>query len=323
MPMSLFSGFNQLSSSLSSAFSNTRATSQSINGFTSGLGRVASQAQSFLSGNNNITRALGGITDTARNIKNTIGAVDVLINGGQGLGNIGSALRMLSNATQDVGFNAAPRSRKISRAIISKDISTADASDWRVSLSVPEIIMKGNVLLPLAGTGNRMVFPFNPTILIGHTANYSNIQPTHTNYAMYAYENSQVDQITITGEFFNENEEDAQYWIACLHYLRIMTKMFYGASSEALGNPPAVARLNGYGKFVLNNIPVILTNFTTDMPADVDYIECVVDGQSNYVPTQSTITVTVQPNYARRSHSRFSLQDYIEGNHTQTSEGFV
>ena len=75
-----------------------------------------------------------------------------------------------------------------------------------------------------------MIFPFNPTVLLSHSANYSQIQPTHTNYAYNAYENSQVDAITITGEFYQENEDDAKYWIACLHFLRSATKMFYGNS---------------------------------------------------------------------------------------------
>ena len=83
--------------------------------------------------------------------------------------------------------------------------------------------------------------------------------------------------------------------------------MFYG-QSEDQGNPPPVCRLNGYGKHVFNNVPVLITNFTTDMPADVDYIECNVNGNVDYVPTQSIFTVTVVPNYARSAHSKFSLQ---------------
>jgi hypothetical protein len=102
-----------------------------------------------------------------------------------------------------------------------------------------------------------------------------------------------------------------------------MTKMFYGSSSGSLGNPPPVARLNGYGKYVLNNIPVLLTNFTTDLPQDVDYIPCTVGGEVNYVPTQCVFTVTCAPNYARRSQARFSLQDYAAGRHINGPEGFV
>ena len=324
--MSVFNAFNRLNNSISNSFGRVRQTAQTINSFTANLGRAQSQFQSFIGGNNAISRGLGEISDTARNVSNAIGSVSNLLTGGSAsIGNIGSAIRMSGNLAQNVGFNAAPPSRDISRATISKDISSAEASDWRVSLSVPEIIMSaaGATMLPLKATGNRMIFPFTPTILLSHTANYGTVHPIQTNFAYHAYENSQVDNITLTGEFVQENQDDAQYWLASLHYLRTMTKMFYGESDAPLGNPPPVARLNGYGKFVLNNIPVVITNFTTDLPQDVDYIECNFAGEPNYVPTQCTFTVTVAPNYARRSQSRFSLQDYAAGKHTKGNEGFV
>ena len=133
---------------------------------------------------------------------------------------------------------------------------------------------------------------------------------------------STVNDITITGEFFVENDSDAEYWVAVVHFLRTMTKSFYGRSAN-LGNPPLMTRLNGYGKHVLNDIPVLIANFTVDLPSDVDYIPCSVGGEKNYVPTQSTITVTVSPNYARASHSRFSLESFANGSFVGKPEGFV
>jgi len=262
--------------------------------------------------------------ETGELVKNSIGVVDNIIarQGGANSG-VGKAIRMASNSAQRIFPDAPPEVKSVPIVLLNDTLTGADTVDWRVSLSVPDIIMQGPILAELSRTKNRMIFPFNPTILLGHTANYSNVHPTHTNYPYHAYENSQVDNITITGEYYNENAEDARYWIACLHYLRAMTKMFSGASSAALGNPPPVARLNGYGKHVLNNIPVVITNFTTDLPADVDYIECEIGGEIDYVPTQSVFTVTVAPNYARRSQSNFSLQDFISGKHTNGPEGFV
>lgn len=259
------------------------------------------------------------------------GAIGETINNKLGsLGPLGKLAATFINQTG--GFGAfSNNNRSISRAIISSQNTVSDASDWRVSISVPEIFQKeGNILAPLReesgngafNTGNRMVFPFNPTVLLSHSANYSQLQPTHTNYPFNAYESSQIDAITITGEFYQENENDAKYWIACLHFLRTATKMFYGGS-DPLGNPPIVCRLNGYGKHVLNSIPVVITNFTTDLPVDVDYISCVVDGQVNYVPTQSAITVTLQPQYARRSVSGFDLNEFAKGGHINGPEGFV
>jgi hypothetical protein len=200
--------------------------------------------------------------------------------------------------------------------------------DWRVSLQVPTMFLNDNseVLAPLKNSQNKMIFPFTPTIILGHSANYSTITPTHSNYPFYAYQNSQVDTITINGDFFTENEDDARYWLACIHFLRTMTKMFYGDGADN-GKPPPMSRLNGYGKYVMNNVPVLITSFTTDLPADVDYIPCTIPtaaGPSeNYVPTQSTITVQVAPNYARRSVAGFSLQDFANGNLVGKQEGFI
>ena len=258
------------------------------------------------------------------------GAIGDTIN--QKLGSLGPLGNLAANfINQTGGFGASNKNRTITRAVIATDNSVADPTDWRVSIQVPTVLLdKGDIMAPLReesgsgafNTGNRMVFPFNPTVLLSHSANYSQIQPTHTNFPYNAYENSQVDAITITGEFYQENENDAKYWIACLHFLRSATKMFYGDSNPQ-GNPPVVCRLNGYGKHVMNNIPVVITNFTTDLPVDVDYIQCTVNGMVNYVPTQSAITVTLQPQYARRSQSGFSLNQYAGGGHINGPEGFV
>ena len=258
------------------------------------------------------------------------GAIGETINNKLGsLGPLGKLAATFINQTG--GFGSSFNNRSISRAIIASNNTVTDASDWRVSISVPDILLnEGDILAPLRessgnsafNTGNKMIFPFNPTVLLSHSANYSQIQPTHTNYPYNAYENSQIDAITITGEFYQENENDAKYWIACLHFLRTATKMFYG-DSNPLGNPPVVCRLNGYGQHVLNNMPVVITNFTTDLPVDVDYIPCTVNGYTNYVPTQSAITVTLQPQYARRSASGFSLNEFVKGGHVNGPEGFV
>jgi len=231
------------------------------------------------------------------------------------------AARMAQNLDQNVGPNAAPQRREFTTVKIGEAARASETHDWRVSLSVPDVLLTSNVLAPLNEL-KKLIFPYTPTILLGSSANYSAIQPTHTNHPFFAYENSQIDNMTITGEFIQENERDAKYWVAALHYFRTMTKMFYG-ESDPVGSPPLVARLNGYGPHVLNNIPVAITNFTTDMPQDVDYIECDVNGEINYVPTRGIFTVSLQPMYARRSHARFSLNDYIEGRHIGAPEGWV
>jgi len=305
--MSIFSAFNSNSGGDASASSS------------GGLANQTSFFRRTKDSDNSADRA-----ETGEIVKNSIGIVDnIIARQGGANSDVGKAIRMVGNAAQRIFPGAAPEPKSLPRVILNDSLTGSDTVDWRVSLSVPDVVMQGSIIAELSRTGNRMIFPFTPTILLGHTANYTNMHPVHSNYPYHVYENSQVDNITITGEFYNENQEDARYWIACLHYLRAMTKMFSGASTESLGNPPPIARLNGYGKHVLNNIPVVITNFTTDMPADVDYIECNVAGEIDYVPTQSVFTVTLAPNYARRSQSKFSFQDYINGTHISGPEGFV
>jgi hypothetical protein len=292
---------------------NTRQTSRS-------LGRVTSNLDTAVTSFKNLATGNGNPID---NFADGLGAVDTLINGRSGtLGQVASAIRMANNALQGVGYGASPQEKSFTKAIIRDDYNTVDAIDWRVKIQGPSDLIQGEVLKPISNTGNSMIFPFTPTVIIGSSANYSAVHPTHTNHPFYAYENSQIDNLTLTGEFFSENDDDAKYWVACLHFLRTMTKMYYG-KSENLGNPPPVCRLNGYGKHVFNNVPVLITNFTTDMPADVDYIECDIAGEVTYVPTQSIITVTVAPNYARTAHSRFSLEAFARGDFITTDEGFI
>lgn len=214
--------------------------------------------------------------------------------------------------------------------------------DWRVKLSVPNIdsFTKSPLLAPLAASGG-LVFPYTPTIIVAHSANYNAIAPVHTNYPYFAYQNSQVDQLVITGDFFVQNGVEAEYWVAAMHYLRSCTKMFYGGNADTIGAPPPVVKLNGYGDFIFRDVPVVITNFTIDLPQDVDYIQTGLKGVTvkraelvgdfddgrragvSWVPTQSLITVTVQPLYSRREIEQFSLQKYVNGDYISTGKGFI
>lgn len=219
-----------------------------------------------------------------------------------------------------LGPSSEPSLKTQTRATVS-----AQDIDWRVKLSIPASFPNDTLLKPLVLTGG-LVFPYTPTILIQHTANYNSLQPVHTNYPFYNYQNSQIEDIVITGDFFCENAKDAQYWVAMLHFLRSVTKMAYGQSPN-LGAPPPVIRLNGYGDFVFPNVPVVIRNFTVDLPADVDYIKTQVDGEVSvargttsldgfnvgWAPVQSQVSITVVPVYSRAKTSQFNLNTFING----------
>ena len=228
---------------------------------------------------------------------------------------------------------------------ISKNIKQADVviqdeeKDWRLRLSLPKVFRDNaqnpsDLLAPLNKT-NGLVFPFTPTVLVSQSANYQSIQPVHTNYPYYSYQNSQVDQMTITADFFVQNAAEARYWVACIHYLRSVTKMNFGVDKDA-GQPPPVVRLNGYGDFVFNNVPVIVNSFQFDMPKDVDYISTAVGAvtppatdfdtgttPTGWAPATSIVTVAVTPQYSRTKQSQFSLNDFIKDGYIGKGGGFI
>ena len=206
--------------------------------------------------------------------------------------------------------------------------------DWRVSLSLPGgSYADSKILRPLTKIG-KFVFPFTPTINLSHQASYSAMDPVHNNYSFSSYENSKLDKINISGDFYCENSDDAGYWIASVHFLRSVTKMYFGTNTENAGAPPPVLKLNGYGDFVFNNVPVVVTNFSIEMPKDVDYIPSKFIGNSTienadfdvdgvgYVPVRSTINITLVPVYSRESVRNFNLQDFVKGNYI-FDKGFI
>jgi len=196
--------------------------------------------------------------------------------------------------------------------------------DWRVRLSIPpNFNLPGPLGSKLAET-NGLIWPYTPSIQINHSANYGSMQPTHSNYPFPVYQHSQVQAITITGDFTVENADEGIYWIAAVHYLRAVTKMAYGNTSHQ-GSPPPVVRLNGYGDFVFKNVPVVVAQFSVELPNDVDYIHVPnVGPQGTYVPTRSQIFVNVQPTYSRRAVHTFSLDKFIAGGYANSNGvGFI
>jgi hypothetical protein len=220
----------------------------------------------------------------------------------------------------------------------------AGNTDWRVRLNFPTAAGsafasgEASIMAPLFRDGmNALIFPFTPTVTMTHTANYNSLDVTHSNYPFLSYQNSKVEQITITGEFYCETGVDAAYWIAAVHYLRSVTKMAFGDSGADAGQPPPVLKLNGYGDYVFNNLPVVVKSFTVEMPNDVDYISSGiwvgntprVDDNGNpypaaktgYAPTKSTITVVVLPIYSRTQQREFNLGEFVRGSYVLGPSG--
>jgi hypothetical protein len=221
--------------------------------------------------------------------------------------------------------------------------------DFRAKLTIPagnsqlrkDFFEDNNLLYPLRDIGG-VVFPLTPSILLQHQAQYNPLASTHSNYPFYAYENSEVSSFSCIGDFPVQNIEDARAWVATLHFLRTVTKMFFGRSTNQ-GNPPPVLRFNAYGDHVFKNVPVIVTNFTVELTQNVDYIST-KDGEYNqqgidrnlgdgidddviatkytsWAPALSTFSIQLQPIYSRSATKNFSLQEFVKGSQNNNNSG--
>lgn len=246
----------------------------------------------------------------------------------------------------------------------SVQFGTSDESgnDWRVRISInpsSKILYwdsgtSGNVpglLAPLKNT-NGFIFPYVPQVTVSHTANYSTVPLTHSNYAQYFYESSSVASISVSGEFTVQNLDEAKYFLAGIYYFRSLTKMFYGLSGDYQGSPPPIVYLDGFGQHYLPHVPCVITSFSHSMPNDVDYLEVstpqsvsstttsrttsgamgtiklpevrgtsagseimsqTINNAFNRVPTASTFSVTLQPVISRTQAIDFNYKEFARG----------
>lgn len=170
----------------------------------------------------------------------------------------------------------------------------------------------GIILEPLRNTGG-IIFPYNPTINATHTAEYDAQGLTHTNYQQFSYSRSSADQLQVVGEFTAETQEEGRYLLACIHFLKSATKMFYGLDDNR-GTPPPVLRFSAYGEQMYNSLPVVVTSSTFDFPNNVDYIAVELPGGGvTDVPTQMQLNMSLTVIHSRTRTLEFSLKDYAQG----------
>lgn len=148
----------------------------------------------------------------------------------------------------------------------------------------------GSILSPLIATQGLM-FPYTPTISYTTNVNYGTQTVVHANQDFRTYTNTPSVQFQISGTFTAQTDDEAKYLVACLHFLRSVTKMRFGQGSS-IGLPPPMLILNGYGLAILNNLSVIVTNFSMDFPDNVDYIKTSVSTGEAWVPVFTKIIVT-------------------------------
>ena len=153
------------------------------------------------------------------------------------------------------------------------------SNDWRVKLSLAKNAdylynaADPGILKPLSSKSGTsgVVFPYTPAINTNYRADYSPYTLTHSNYKGYFYNSSYMDAVNITATFTAQDTLEAEYLLAVIHFFRSVTKMFYGQDTQR-GSPPPLVFLSGLGEYQFNQHPCVVSQFTYNLPADVDYI---------------------------------------------------
>ena len=152
--------------------------------------------------------------------------------------------------------------------------------DWRVRLALApgaSYLYKvapgqAGILNPLQAT-DGVIFPYTPDIQVTYVGNYEPLALTHSNYKIFQYQSSSVDQVSISCPFTAQDTTEAAYMLAVIHFFRSATKMFYGQDQTPIaGIPPPLCYLFGLGAFQFDNHPLVIGSFTYSLPTDVDYI---------------------------------------------------
>ena len=150
--------------------------------------------------------------------------------------------------------------------------------DWRVRLSLAQDSTyfynnpDAGILQPLIRT-NGVIFPYTPAININYLANYEPASIVHNNYKVFQYSNSSVDSVTITCDFTAQDDGEANYMLAVIHFFRSLTKMFFGQDQQPrAGTPPPLCYLTGIGTYQFSAHALAVSSFAYNLPNDVDYI---------------------------------------------------
>ena len=228
--------------------------------------------------------------------------------------------------------------------------------DWRVRLALsdaPEVnylyrAPNPGILNPLNAT-NGVLFPYTPTISVNYSANYNPTELVHSNYKVFQYSSSSIDSVTIACDFTAQSTYEADYLLAVIHFFRSATKMFYGQDENPRrGTPPPLCYIYGMGSYQFAGQPLAISQFSYNLPNNVDYIKTSVSGAAaplslpsrldgtfcapggvlpppnftpiqepdtiSWVPSKIQLSITCVPMLSRNAVSnRFSLEQYATG----------
>ena len=214
----------------------------------------------------------------------------------------------------------------------------SESRDWRARLRpkaggadqfYSRLGNKDYLLKPIKDAGG-LVWQYTPTLFLSGTADYNQALMQGMNYPINTYTNSRAPDLPVTAEFTANDIYEARYLLAVMTFLRVANKAYYGDTAVAsgrYGTPPPVLLFEYLGEHGFNEVPVVVTNYTMELPGDVDYVPVETGigsdgGEVTYVPTKSNITINLMPTYTpHKLRRRFDLESLANGR--AYKDGFI
>jgi len=173
-----------------------------------------------------------------------------------------------------------------------------------------------NILSPLYVT-NGLMFPYTPQITVTQDVTYQDLALTHTNSDFLAYTRTPSVNISISGKFTVQTQAEGIYALACIHFLRTVSKMYFGETDAAAGKaglPPPILLLNGYGTYMFNNLRVVLKSHTYTYNEQMDTVLVSTAGGTAKLPALFDLAVTLVVQQTPRAQKKdFSLDAFRTG----------
>jgi len=173
-----------------------------------------------------------------------------------------------------------------------------------------------------SGGGLGIVFPYQPDITYQQSVNYSSYDLVHTNYSYNSYRNTPSPSIQLMAQFSSVTEGEAAYTLAVLHFLRSVTKMWFGlgdvSNTPTAGTPPPVLRFSSFGSQQFSDVRCVVANFSTTYDSNVD----LKDYGGQQVPTIMTFAIDLLvQNTPDRQKKVYSTSSFVRG--SAYTQGFI
>ena len=176
-----------------------------------------------------------------------------------------------------------------------------------------------------------MIWPYTPTITYAQDVTYESMGSVHTNQEMMAYTRTPATKLTVAGTFTSQTQREATYNLACIHFLRLATKMSFGASNQPQpGTPPPVLFFDAHGGGMFRSLPVVITNFSVTLPNEPDYVTVpnaiaqtskTANPKTTRVPALFEITVSLAVQHTPKALRQWSIDKFRAGGYiTNTSQ---